>query len=188
MANLMLLIQLLAANKKYQPKDGKKCALLVDWVEDIVYLISMLADQKWKRQLDQNAYWFWFHCIRHLSNILSCYFNFALDPDVKSYAMKDTMPKKGDKSLEDIIESFKQLYRDIKGAMANGDGRPLANSTTPSMWLEACPAKGEIYCKVECANFGIVDHPNPLPNSSNGRKKGQSKQQPSRQKHQSQQQ
>jgi hypothetical protein len=42
-----------------------------DWVEDVIYLICKLADCSWKRQLDQNAQWFWFQCIHRLS-ITSC--------------------------------------------------------------------------------------------------------------------
>jgi hypothetical protein len=65
------------------------------------------------------------------------YFNFALDPKINSGTAKGAMPKADDKMLKDITKSFKQLSRDIKGAMADGNGHPLADSTPQSMTKEA---------------------------------------------------
>lgn len=44
----------------------------------------------------------------HLSNILSSYVNFALDPEVSSTAATDVMLAKDDKGLEDVADSFQQ--------------------------------------------------------------------------------
>ena len=88
MANFVVMIQFLATDKKYQPDEDKKL-VLVEWVEDIVYLICKKADRSWKKELDQNAQWFWFQCICWLSDILSHYFNFVLDPEVSTAAAKD---------------------------------------------------------------------------------------------------
>jgi hypothetical protein len=98
-------------------------------VEGSIYLICKIVDrsQLEKTTIDQTpAQWFWFQCIRRLSNILSSYSNFALDPKVNSAAAKDTMPAKDNRAMEDIADSFQELCRDIKSAMANGGGLHLA--------------------------------------------------------------
>jgi hypothetical protein len=158
MANFVVMIQFLATDEKYQQEEDKKL-VLVEWVEDIVYLICKKADRSWKKELDQNAQWFWFQCIRRLSNILSRYFNFVLDPEVSSAAAKDIMPAKDNDALTVIDAAFRQLYCDIQTAEANGDGRPLADSTPPTLWLSACPSHAEIYTKKERAKLGITDQP-----------------------------
>jgi hypothetical protein len=114
----------LAANKKYQPNKDKKF-VLVEQVKDVIFLISKMADRSWKHQLDQP---------RHLLVLVPAFsmslqhpgypssFNFALDPKINSDAAKAVMPKADDdKTLRDIAKSFKQLSRDIKGAMAMHD-------------------------------------------------------------------
>jgi hypothetical protein len=158
MANFVVLIQFVATEEKYQLDDNKKL-VLVEWVEDIVYLICKKGDRSWKKELDQNSQWFWFQCIRRMSNILSRYFNFVLDPEVSSAAAKDIMPGKNDSTLKDIATSFQQLYSDIKTAGANGDGRPLADSTTPTRWLAACPSHAKRYTRKERAKRGIAEQP-----------------------------
>jgi hypothetical protein len=52
MANLVVLIQFLAADEEDQPNEDKTL-VLVDWVvEDVIYLICRLADCSWKMRLD----------------------------------------------------------------------------------------------------------------------------------------
>ncbi len=142
MANFVVLIQFLATDEKYQPNDGKKL-VLVEWVEDIVYLICKKADRNWKKELDQNVQWFWFQCIRRLSNILSRYFNFVLDPEVSAAAANNIMPAPDDSRLNEISQNFRDLYRDIQTAGANGDGRLLADTTPPLLCLSACPSHAQ---------------------------------------------
>jgi hypothetical protein len=62
MANLIALIQLFAANKKYQPNKKKKF-ILVQQVKDCIFLISKMDDRSWKHQCNQDVNWFWFQCI-----------------------------------------------------------------------------------------------------------------------------
>jgi hypothetical protein len=159
MAKCVVLVQFLAAvDKKYQ-SDENKTLILIDWVEDVAYLICKLADcTSWKRQLVQNARWLWFQCVRHLSNVLSSYFNFAPGPEVNSIPAKDTMPAKDDRALEDIADSFQQLCRDIKSAIVNGDGHPLllTDSNPPLLHVDrGLPNKR----KAESAKLSIADHP-----------------------------
>jgi hypothetical protein len=158
MANFVVLIQFVATEEKYQPDDGKKL-VLVEWVKDIVYLICKKADRSCKEELDQNSQWFWFQCIRRMSNILSRYFNFVLDPELSSAAAKDIMTAKDDSTLDDITTSFQQLYSDIKTVGANGNGRPLADSSPPTLWLAACPSDAELYTKKERTKLGIAEQP-----------------------------
>jgi hypothetical protein len=136
-------------------------------VEQVIYLICKIADhsQLEKATRPDPAQWFWFQCIRCLSNILSSYFIFALNPKVNSASAKGTMLAKDDIAIEDITDSFQQLFRDIKSAIANnGDGCPLADSTRP--------IKAEHYFKAERAKLGIADHPAQQPHSPATAKKG----------------
>jgi hypothetical protein len=58
------------------------------------------------------------------SKILLSYFNFALHLEVNSATGKDTTPATDNNALEDVANSFQQLRRDTKGAMASGGGHP----------------------------------------------------------------
>lgn len=88
MANFAVLIQFLAVDDKYLPSTETQ-PILVDWVEDVIFQITKMPDPSWKQQLDKTTNWLWFQCIRQLSNLLSSYFYFVLDPEVHAAAAKD---------------------------------------------------------------------------------------------------
>ena len=132
----------MAAEERYEPNSTKK-HLLIEWNEDILFAFTKKATRSWKLQMDQEIPWFWFQLIRQISNLQAQFFNWAQDPVVISEAGLNKPPLPDNKILAAIKIGYTQLNRDIVSAVANGDGKPIADATPPSMWLLACPARAE---------------------------------------------
>ena len=98
------------------------------------------------------------------------FFNWAQDPVVINETALNRPPEQDNKVLQAIKLGYAQLHTDILSAVANGDGKPIADATPPSMWLQACPARAKRYRRAERFKLGIPEQALREPIPRKGRK------------------